>query len=52
MSQFKANENYAKHVSDMDYTAIKNMQAKALDENDWDKFDAAHELEKQWLAAQ
>jgi hypothetical protein len=52
MSQFAANENFSKHVSNMDYTAIQNMKAKAIDEQDWDALDRADALEKQWLEAQ
>lgn len=49
---YKANENYGQHVNNMNYTVIKNMQAKAIDEQDWDALDEAYELEKIWEAAQ
>ena len=49
---YKANENYGQHVNNMNYTVIKNIQAKAIDEQDWDALDEADELEKIWEAAQ
>ena len=48
MSHFNANENFTKHQVNMDYTAIKNMQAKAMDDGDWDSFDEAVKLEEEW----
>jgi hypothetical protein len=52
MSQFAANENFSKHVSNMDYTAIQNMKANAIDAQDWEALDRADALEAQWLEAQ
>ena len=46
MSSFKANENYGKHVINMDYTSIQNAKA------DWDAFDSACEAEKEWESMQ
>jgi len=37
MSQFKVNENYNRHVANMDYTQIQNAKATAIDKEDWDE---------------
>ena len=47
MSQFKANENYNRHVVNMDYTAIQNAKAKAIDNNDWDKLTELQKIEEE-----
>ena len=52
MSQFKANENYGKHILNMDYTAIQNAKALAMDNDDWDAYDQACEAEKEWESMQ
>lgn len=52
MSQFKSNENYGCHVINMDYTAIQNAKALAMDNDDWDAYDLVAEAEEEWLAAQ
>ena len=52
MSSFKANENYGKHIINMDYTAIQNAKALAMDNDDWDAFDSACEAEKEWESMQ
>lgn len=49
MSQFRANENYGRHVSNMDYTSIQNAKAAALDSGDIDAYDAAVEAEEELL---
>ncbi|MBE0362093.1 hypothetical protein PULV_a3888 [Pseudoalteromonas ulvae UL12] len=36
MPQFKANENYERHVMNMEYTDIQNAKAIAIDNEDWD----------------
>ena len=45
MSQFNANENYQRHVANMDYTAIQNAKANAIDAGDWDKLAELQEAE-------
>lgn len=45
MSQFKANENYERHVQNMDYTAIQNAKAKAVDNDDWDELSRLQKIE-------
>ncbi|MCU4677465.1 hypothetical protein N7931_17725 [Catenovulum sp. 2E275] len=45
MSQFKANENYERHVKNMDYTAIQNTKAKAIDNDDWDELSRLQKIE-------
>ena len=50
MSQFQANENYGKHVTNMDYTSIQNAKALAIDNEDWDAFNLAVAAEKEWEA--
>jgi hypothetical protein len=52
MSTFTAAENFEVHVSNMNYTAIQNMKAKAFDDEDWDKLDEAYELEADWEKSQ
>jgi hypothetical protein len=52
MSKFTAAENFTAHTANMDYTAIKNMQAQAIDEQDWATLAEADELERAWEAAQ
>ena len=52
MSNFTAAENFTAHASNMDYTAIKNIQSKAIDEQDWKTLAEADELERVWEAAQ
>jgi hypothetical protein len=34
--KFNANENYDRHVANMDYTRIQNAKAKAIENRDWD----------------
>jgi hypothetical protein len=50
--QYRVNENFEKHVSNMDYTAIQNAKAEALDEDNWVAFEAACIAEAQWLEQQ
>ena len=52
MSSFKANENYGKHVINMDYTSIQNAKALAMDNDDWSAYDSACEAEKEWESMQ
>ena len=46
---FKANENYNRHVANMDYTEIQNAKAKAIDNEDWDKLTELQNLESSLL---
>ena len=49
MSQFKANENYERHVMNMDYTDIQNAKAKAIDNEDWDKLTQLQNAENKMV---
>lgn len=49
MSQFKANENYNRHVANMDYTEIQNAKANAIDNENWDKLTELQNLENDLL---
>lgn len=45
MSLFKANENFQRHVANMDYTNLQNAKAKAIDNEDWDRLSELQKLE-------
>jgi hypothetical protein len=49
MSQFKANENYGRHLLNMDYTAIQNAKTLAMDNDNWDEYDRLQEQEDQLI---
>ena len=51
MSQFRANENYESHVFNMDYTAIQNAKAKAIDNEDWDELTRLQKAENELIGA-
>ena len=52
MNTLTAAENFSVHTSNMDYTAIKNMKAEAIDAQDWDALDEACKIEDNWLKSQ
>lgn len=47
MSQFRANENYERHVANMDFTAIQNAKAAAVDSEDWDELTRLQKAEEE-----
>lgn len=49
MSNFKANENYERHLSNMDYTAIQNAKAKAVENEDWDELTRLQKIENEMV---
>ena len=52
MSAYKSNENYGKHIINMDYTSIQNAKALAIDNEDWNAYDLAAQAEKEWVNSQ
>ena len=48
MSAYKVNENYGKHIINMDYTSIQNAKSLAMDNEDWNAYDLATQAEKEW----
>lgn len=49
MSNFKFNENHNRHVQNMDYTAIQNAKAKAVDNEDWDELLRLQKIENELI---
>lgn len=47
MSYFRRNENYERHLINMDVTALQNAKARAVDNEDWDELNRLQKEEKE-----